>query len=472
MSTLLDARADDAVATAMAKCNAEEQSRDKVVGGCEWVVWAALEQQPTNPTIQALALRSNFNSFPLASLTVLQLLTKALWPEIMEVARTRFGSIVLIYFYLLIFIGELIILNMTSAVVIVCFRSRSQIQIEDGEAKSTRTAIACLDPLVVRDAAVRQVRTQTRQILIACTGDANWRVRSDATQALTTVGDPGDEACIDVLQLKVGDAHTAVRVNAIEALIKICPAHFAQSYPDVVVAVRKALRDESRFVRQKAASTLAIISVGDAGTIRDLVKATDDPEAMVRIAAITSLGLLAKVNDAYVIRAIMSRIHLAEDETDEVLEAVHTALSILRDMSGQRQEEAKLSLKEELKMATSDQGAKAIDEDYRQNSALHKQEREEQAALVKMIQDAAQVGMFDKDYKLRSTTSQRKHRYRIAADQVEQICEDMREKASRLRQDGMKAVSVMKRNPLYYSMEVCCVPGCVSTTLILNKANL
>ena len=68
--------------------------------------------------------------------------------------------------------------------------------------------------------------------------------------------------------------------------------------------------------------------------------------------------------------------------------------------------------------------------------------------------------------------SQRKHRYRIAADQVEQICEDMREKASRLRQDGMKAVSVMKRNPLYYSMEVCCVPGCVSTTLILNKANL
>ena len=47
-----------------------------------------------------------------------------------------------------------------------------------------------------------------------------------------------------------------------------------------------------------------------------------------------------------------------------------------------------------------------------------KQEREEQADLVKMIRDAEKIGMFNKGYKIKSTTDQRKTRYAIAAKQV------------------------------------------------------
>ena len=52
-----------------------------------------------------------------------------------------------------------------------------------------------------------------------------------------------------MLSLKIGDQHTAVRVKAIETLSMMCPSTFAESFPDAALAVRKALRDESRFVR-------------------------------------------------------------------------------------------------------------------------------------------------------------------------------------------------------------------------------
>ena len=71
---------------------------------------------PLSLTPSALAPRSHFNTFPQASLTVLQLLTKCGWADLMATSSKHFGNMVLLYFYPLIFIGELIILNITTAV--------------------------------------------------------------------------------------------------------------------------------------------------------------------------------------------------------------------------------------------------------------------------------------------------------------------------------------------------------------------
>jgi HEAT repeat protein len=267
-----------------------------------------------------------------------------------------------------------------------------------------------LDPLKVRDQTINQLRQQTRQHLLASTGDPSWRARSDATQALVAVCEPGEDAAVDVLGLKLADVHASVRVVAIDTLGVICPAHFSEQFPDVTETLRKTLKDESRFVREKAAAVLSVVSTGDPGTIRDLVKATNDPEPMVRVAAISSLGLLAPVNDQYVIRAIAARMHMAEDETAAVLEAVHIALSVLQDKTGERQQAAKLNIKEQLKREAG-KSQKDIDADYTAGSALQAQERMEQATLVELIKDADSLGMFDKNYKIKSTTDQRKHRY-------------------------------------------------------------
>lgn len=156
---------------------------DPVSKQCKWVLWTAIGEQPSEATITYLSIRSNFNSFAMSALTVLQLMTKAGWPEVMAVAKARFGAMILIYVYPLLFIGELIVLNMTSSVVIVCFSNRSHVDLESSSAlRGHRQAGFGLDPLKLRDKVIEAVRKQTRQIMIANTTDLNWRVRSDAVQ--------------------------------------------------------------------------------------------------------------------------------------------------------------------------------------------------------------------------------------------------------------------------------------------------
>jgi hypothetical protein len=152
----------------------------------------------------------------------------------------------------------------------------------------------------------------------------------------------------------VSDAHSAVRGNAIASLGTLCPSNFAESYPDVTLArraltLRRALKDDSRFVREKAAKTLSVLSIGEHGSIRHLVRAILDPEPCVRVAAITSLGLLAPLNDTFVVRAIVSRMHMAEDETPEVPHAVHASFAILQDPTANMQGNSKEGMKAELK---------------------------------------------------------------------------------------------------------------------------
>ena len=59
-----------------------------------------------------------------------------------------------------------------------------------------------LDPLEVRNQVLEQLRAQTKYFLFRNTSDENWMVRSEATQALVAVSDPGDETVMDVLCLK------------------------------------------------------------------------------------------------------------------------------------------------------------------------------------------------------------------------------------------------------------------------------
>ena len=60
--------------------------------------------------------------------------------------------------------------------------------------------------------------------------------------------------------------------------------------------------------------------------------------------------------------------------------------------------------------------------------------------------------MFNKDYKLLSTSIQRKQRYSIAAERVEKVSEEMLAEIQRLRQEGAAATQLMK-NATYYSLE-------------------
>ena len=53
----------------------------------------------------------------------------------MAVSEAQFGGSVILFFYPLIFLGDIIILNMTTAVVIVCFNSRAHSNFKDKRGK-------------------------------------------------------------------------------------------------------------------------------------------------------------------------------------------------------------------------------------------------------------------------------------------------------------------------------------------------
>ena len=72
-----------------------------------------------------------------------------------------------------------------------------------------------LDPLEVRNQVLEQLRAQTKYFLFRNTSDENWMVRSEATQALVAVIDPGDETVMDVLCLK-----------GINAPLSLCLCHY------------------------------------------------------------------------------------------------------------------------------------------------------------------------------------------------------------------------------------------------------
>jgi hypothetical protein len=72
----------DAAAAAAAACEGEESASER----CAWVLWAAVGTQLSSPVITDQAFRSNFDSFGFAVITVLQLLTKSQWPQVMALS--------------------------------------------------------------------------------------------------------------------------------------------------------------------------------------------------------------------------------------------------------------------------------------------------------------------------------------------------------------------------------------------------
>jgi hypothetical protein len=75
-----------------------------------------------------------------------------------------------------------------------------------------------LDPLEVRNQVLEQLRAQTKYHLIRNTSDENWMVRSEATQALVAVSDPGDETVMDVLCLKGTSVSLSLSLSHTNAL--------------------------------------------------------------------------------------------------------------------------------------------------------------------------------------------------------------------------------------------------------------
>ena len=85
----------------------------------------------------------------------------------------------ILFFYPLVFLGDIIILNMTTAVVIVCFNSRAHANFAENKKKQRLNMVRAtgLDPLKMRDLVIEQLRQQTRQHLLASASDPSWRVR-------------------------------------------------------------------------------------------------------------------------------------------------------------------------------------------------------------------------------------------------------------------------------------------------------
>ena len=88
-------------------------------------------------------------------------------------------------------------------------------------------------------------------------------------------------------------------------------------------------------------------------------------------------------------------------------------------------------------------------------STIRQVERTHQAQLVSAIKEAERAGIFDKDNnKIKSTSTQRKYRYSIAADRVERITQDMQSQIENLSIEGKRSLMVDKKNPTFFTMEV------------------
>ncbi|MCY3759780.1 MAG: HEAT repeat domain-containing protein [Gemmatimonadetes bacterium] len=125
-------------------------------------------------------------------------------------------------------------------------------------------ALADLGPAVWQDLlhADTNARRSAVTALTAVLGDESDQVRSNAAEALGTIGDPPPES-VDGLAGLLGDRDITVRDNAARALARMGPAA-----EGAVPALVRALRDENRYVRFHAG--LALRRIGSPAAERAL----------------------------------------------------------------------------------------------------------------------------------------------------------------------------------------------------------
>ncbi|MCC6466518.1 MAG: HEAT repeat domain-containing protein [Planctomycetes bacterium] len=141
-------------------------------------------------------------------------------------------------------------------------------------------------------------------------------IRAASAIALGKIADPG--RCIPALMDAAADENAGVRREAVDALSR----HYGSNPEQVYAALVTGLADFDAQVRE--ASALALARVREARAVEPLLQATGDRTAIVRQAAVESLGLLIpgeREKDAYPL------IELLADQNPGVQQATLTALA-------------------------------------------------------------------------------------------------------------------------------------------------
>ena len=297
---------------------------------------------------------------------------------------------------------------------------------------------------------------------------------------LAAVTDPGeDSAAVDAILLRLTDNHATVRAQAIKSLAKVCPASVSVQIEEVPFEIRRALLDNSRLVREAAATALSQVCLqNDARAIQDLVKVLGDEVPAVRAAAIRSLAALAVVGDRYVIQQITNRTDGATETSVDVLDAAYLALQILQGgvvttVQKKLHDDKKKMLKMDRQVKFSGEPSKqrqqqpnfavaaARTHTERQTlstfemTELEQIERDEQERLVGLMEQAVQENMFSHNsnaIKLK-TARQRAMRYAVASAQIELILSKLKNQVQQLEQEKGEARD-SKRNHVWYVQEL------------------
>ncbi len=111
---------------------------------------------------------------------------------------------------------------------------------------------------------------------LAALGNASWRIRAQAVQAL---GDFGEQVAIERIILCLKDEHEAVRMAAVRALGKL-----SRQRPEVVEHIRSAWKDRHPEVRATVVQVMATLEIRVSTDF--LEEAIGDEDKIVRIAAL------------------------------------------------------------------------------------------------------------------------------------------------------------------------------------------
>ncbi|HEX2768930.1 MAG TPA: HEAT repeat domain-containing protein, partial [Geobacteraceae bacterium] len=137
-------------------------------------------------------------------------------------------------------------------------------QLSSSDEETRRLAVAGL---------VAHPVTETRDYLFAALGDASWRVRKEAVEALLSAS-VSMEIIEELVNLLASHDNAGMRNSAVEALEKLG----AQAMPILCRHVADADHDVRKFVMD------ILGSIGDAAAVPLLVRALDDPEPNVSAA--------------------------------------------------------------------------------------------------------------------------------------------------------------------------------------------
>jgi HEAT repeat protein len=123
--------------------------------------------------------------------------------------------------------------------------------------------------------------------LASATADADEQVRIAAIQTLGGMEQDARGAVDSLAKVVAADKSASVRQAACKALAKLGPVGQAAG-PNLL----KAIGDVDPRVRGAAAAAIADVKADSATSIEALIRALDDPERLVRLAAVTALGRL------------------------------------------------------------------------------------------------------------------------------------------------------------------------------------